>query len=297
MEQGIQGTNELSYLILGADGYIGSYLFERLKSDNYDVIGTSRKEHKNGQYIKFDILRDDIYRIAYEPRKRKIAVFCIAQSNIDNCHEDYTTAYKVNVIKTREVMKVLSECGYKIIFFSTDNVFDGFDGNYSEDSKTNPLNDYGRMKEEVEIFALKEISDLCIFRLPKVLDYRKTEKNLLFSLDCMGMEENYRCIRGNVMSFLSTEDLYKVILIAVKKNLTGIFHVCGDEQILRRKFVERFYDLLCRVNKEVIECDITDMPFTEKRPLKVGMSNKKICNVTHYEFQTLEGIIFNYLNQ
>lgn len=299
MEQEVQGKPNMKFLILGADGYIGSYLYDRLRADQYNVTGTSRIACLDDRYIRFDILRDNVQTIVAEQigEGKRVAIFCIAQSNIDKCYEDYRNAYIINVIKTKEVLKVLSDYNYKIIFFSSDNVFDGKEGNYSEESKTNPLNNYGKMKEEIEKYILDEIKNACIFRLPKVLDSRKTDKNLLFNLDNIN-KQNYKCINGNIMSFLGMEDLYKMILIAIQRNLENIFHICGEEQILRRDFIEKFFEFTNKDKRQIIECDIADMPFRDKgRPLNVGMSNKKICNIVPYKFKSIEEMILEYFRK
>lgn len=296
MEQRIQGNPNIRFLVIGR-GYIGSYIYDRLETDQYNVVGTSHIAGLDDKYIRFDILRDNIQTIVEKQKDEgggRVAIFCIAQSNIDKCYEDYKNAYLINVIKTKEVLKVLYDYNYKIIFFSSDNVFDGTEGNYSEESRTNPLNNYGKMKEEIERYILNETRHACIFRLPKVLDRRKNNKNLLFNLDNID-KQNYMCISGNIMSFLGMEDLYQMILIAVQKNLEGIFHICGEEQILRKDFIEKVFEFTNKDKKQIIECDIADMPFKDKgRPLNVGMSNKKICNIVPYKFKSIEEMIREY---
>lgn len=290
----------MRYLVFGADGYIGSYLYGRLREDIYEVIGTSRIARINNGYIKFDILKDDAQKIVtiQKGEGKGIAIFCIAQSNIDKCYEDYRNAYTINVIKTKEIFKILCDYNYKIIFFSTDNVFDGRGENYSETSITNPLNDYGKMKEEMEKYLTKEIRNSCILRLPKVLDSRRNEGNLLSGLDRIKDGQTYKCIQGNIMSFLAMKDLYNILLTVINDDLTGIFHVCSDERISRKKLVEKFYSILHRDKVRIIECGINDIPFMEKRrPLNVGMSNKKIKDITGYKFLSIEEIIEDYLDE
>lgn len=290
----------MKYLILGASGYIGSYLYQSLKKDGYDVTGTSRTMQNGQEYIQFDILRDSVDKVVMEENDdtKKIAIFCIAQSNIDRCHTDYQISYDINVVQTKEMIKKLSERKYKIIFFSTDNVFDGKEGNYTEQSTTNPLNDYGKMKVKIEKYLINEIDDFCILRLPKVLDNRINGSNLLSGLDAIKDGQVYKCIQGNILSFLGLKDLYNVLLIVVNHNLSGIFHVCGDENISRKEFVKKFLHMAHKDKVHVTECELEGIPFIDKRrPLNVSMSNEKIRKMTGYTFFSIDEMIMDYIQE
>ena len=75
---------------------------------------------------------------------------------VNLCEENLDLAKKVHTIGTRNIVNYCKEHGIYLIYISTDSVFDGLDGNYSEQDQTNPLNVYANTKLEGEN-AIKEI--------------------------------------------------------------------------------------------------------------------------------------------
>lgn len=146
----------MQYIVFGADGYIGSYIYNQLLRDGYYAIGTSRRLRTEDSLVYYDIQQNNIESVlpkAYD--NEKTAIICIAEANIDRCFENYKLAYEINVNLTKRLIRRLVEEGFYIIYFSSDNVFDGISGNYTEKSPTHPINQYGMMKDEVEKYLLK----------------------------------------------------------------------------------------------------------------------------------------------
>lgn len=287
----------MQYLILGANGYIGSYLYKRMKKDTLDVIGTRHTSGDESELLSFDILKDDVADLTNQIiDSSKTAIFCIAQSNIDKCYSEYEKSYEINVIRTKEILRKLNSTGFKIIYFSSDNVFDGEEGNYTETDITIPINDYGKMKKEIEDYINREIPNACIFRLPKVISNSCENQNLLYEWDRAKEDSIIKCIKGNVISFISLTDLYNAILVAVKQNLKGLYNVSANEAISRKQLAEKFIISADKSINSVIECGIEEFPFKDKRrPLNVSMNNEKFCKATGYIFADIDTVIKKYL--
>ena len=136
----------MQYVVFGVNGYIGSYIFRQLEKENLNVLGTSRKFCHNNRIVYFDILKDHLDNVITKTNDEdKIAIICIAETNIDRCYENYNRAYEINVIKTKELIQELLEKGFRIIYFSSDCVFDGISGGYTEGCLTNATNKYGTL--------------------------------------------------------------------------------------------------------------------------------------------------------
>ncbi len=285
----------MHYLILGAGGYIGGYIYKRLNEDGITAMGTSRQPD-NHELKKYDICSDSISSFISEATdSKKVAVLCIAKTNIDFCKEQYKEAYYVNVIKTKELIYGLSKLGYFIIFFSSDNVFDGTSGNYKEDDSTHAINCYGRMKVEVEKYILSQIPGCCIFRTAKILGADACKSNILTSFDeIYNRGDQARCISGSISSFTCVEDLYQVCRIVAQKKLSGIYHVVGDESISRAQLAERYYRI-CSKNVKVVEEDLSSFTFKDTRPLNVSLNNEKIKKETGYKFTSIDSAIYKYI--
>lgn len=287
----------MQYFILGSTGYIGSYLYKRLKSDGYNVIGTSRRAVDN-ELIYYDIQSSDIDSLLKkaDTNENKVAIVCIAKSNINLCHENYEDAYDINVVKTKKLMNKLSDNGFHIIYFSSDNVFDGECGNYVEGSPTCPINKYGMMKAEMEQYILKNIPNMCILRIPKVVSILSDKQNVLTEWVERIQIHNICCIKGNIISFVCIEDLYQVCLIIAKKMMRGLYNIAGDQAYSRAELAKIFYEKL-QVSDDVYiqECGVEYFHFKDNRPLNISMSNLKFKTETGYQFMSMYTVIDRFI--
>lgn len=288
----------MQYLVIGANGYVGSYLYRRFHEDNFSVVGTGHRKSGCMELAYYDMLKDDIEDIISGLKDDDwMGIICIAESNINKCYMDYEHAYNINVVKTRELIKKLQQRHGRILFFSSDNVFDGEKGHYVEEDMTNAINCYGKMKEEMEQYLL-DMENTCIFRLARVVSARAVKQNVFFEWDTQfKRNETVRCIKENYNSFISDEDIYQACLIAGEKKMSGLYNIAGDEALTRKELAQRFASYLGKNNVDFVECDLSEFNFKDKRPLNVSMSNAKFIKDADYTFTSMENVMMKYAEQ
>lgn len=286
----------MQFIVFGINGYIGSHIFRELKKDNYKVLGTSRREQKADSVVSYDIQKDDIQNvIAQFSEKDKIAIICIAEPNIDKCYENYDDAYDINVTKTKKLIQELIKEGFYVVYFSTDNVFDGVSGSYTEESVTHAVNKYGMMKAEMEHYLLENEPEVCILRIPKVVSAMRVKQNI-FEEWYNQKGSNIRCIKGNIISFVYIDDIYQACVIAAKKKLRGLYNIAGDNAYSRALLAQKFFDKLGVQNTNIMECELSDFSFKDVRPLNVGLKNLKFKIESGYQFTDINKAIEMYIN-
>lgn len=287
----------MEYFVFGATGYIGSYLYHRLKIDGYSVAGTSRRAMDDG-LLFYDIKNCDIDGLLKfaDRNEKKIAIICIAESNINRCYEHYDEAYDINVVKTKKLIHTLVGNGVKVIYFSSDNVFDGVSGNYTEESQTNPINKYGAMKAKMEQYLLSHESDVCILRISKVVSMKKERQNVFTEWQEQIKKGFIRCIKGSYLSFVCIEDIYQACLNVAEKNMYGLYNIVGDKAYSRAELAGELYKRMNISDVDVRECDVQDFGFIDKRPLNVSMSNQKYKNETGYQFMSMDTVIEKFIS-
>lgn len=286
----------MQFLVLGANGYLGSYLYDCMERDCNKVIGT---KHCGGagqrKLLPFDILKDSLYDVTkLMDGGEKIAVFCIAQPNIDRCRTEFGLSRQINVSASKEIIESLLNDNFYVIYFSTDNVFDGVKGDYSEEDKTNAINHYGRMKEEMEHFLTERYPEVCIFRLPKVIGAEKEKQNMLAEWENRVDDNEIRCIRGNRMSIIAKEDIYQACMIASRRKMKGIYNLCSGEVYSRKELAEIFYGAIGKKDKRIVELDVSEFGFRDNRPLNIGLNNSKFRSETGYEFISYGTMVEQY---
>lgn len=284
---------DMQVLVIGVEGYIGSRIYQEMQSKKIDVIGTSRKG--GGKILQFELGIDEADSIinALEDAN-KTAIICAGISNIDKCKNEYEIAYYVNVKATKNLIDKLYIAGFQIIYFSSDNVFDGKKGNYSEHDVVNPINAYGCMKVEVEKYLQENIPRACIFRLTKVVDSKQDEKNMFYNWEKHCHQTTY-CFKNNLMTCVAMDDVVNACILAIQFELTGIYHLASDKVMKRKMLMELFFSSMQIKNYYIEERDIEDFDLLEKRPLDTSLNNGKFRGVTNYCFLSMKGLIEKYV--
>lgn len=286
----------MQYFVFGANGYIGSYIYQQLIKGGFNVIGTSRRADFTKDMVFYDVQKNNIEDVlARVNESEKTAIICIAESNIDRCYENYEYAYEINVAKTKILIERLDAEGFQIIYYSSDCVFDGVNGNYTEQSPTNPINKYGMMKVEMEQYLLKNMPNVCILRIPKVVSTIKSTQNVFTQLERQIDSGRVLCIHGSKLSFVCAYDIFRASLLAAQKKLGGLYNVAGDRAYSRADLARKFYDKKGVTNMDVCECPVSDFSFKDNRPLNLKMSNQKFKDETGYNFMDMDSVIGQYL--
>lgn len=298
MEEKILETlkNTTRYCILGATGYIGSYLYDRMKDDGLHVIGSSRVPQTS--YFKFNVQDEDYCPQEFlEDKRKKIVIICFAQAKIDQCRLDYDNAYEINVSGTLELIHKLSNDGCKVIAFSSDNVFGDNRGNYTEQDVLSPVNQYGAMKAELERRIQRNYPETLVFRLPKVIGTEMRTPNLLAEyLVKMERGEIHYAIKDSKMSVVSLEDLYQIIIRACGLDLSGLYQVSSDKSYSRADLANIFFAML-GLEEEVVEKEVKEFHFRDNRPRRMNMINDKIASATGYQFQDYESMVSVFIKR
>lgn len=280
-------------LIIGSSGFIGGYLFREAKRRNIEVIGTYNNNSINKDYIKFDLERDNLYDLQplIDNIENKVAIICSAISNIDKCFERKQQTININVNFTIHLIEQLVQSNYKIIYLSTDNVFDGNKGNYNELDFINPINIYGFTKSKVEEYLSNNVYNSCILRLSKVVSSYKDKSNIFYNWynNIMSNETIY-CIKDNIMSVVDIDDVVKIIFEVINNDLRGIYNISTGEFFERIELLSKFLRVT-NLNTNIVERKLEEFNFKDNRPLKTYMNNKKILNCSDIKFNVVDNII------
>lgn len=288
----------MQYLVLGANGYIGSYIYQRLRKEGQNVIGTGRRPNAKNDLLFFDIQKNTIDNILNNVNEsEKTAIVCIAEANIDRCCEEYNEAYRINVIETKAMIHSLAERDFQIIYFSSDNVFDGTEGNYTEESPVNAINKYGMMKAEMEQYLLENVPQACILRISKVVSDARSNQNIFTQWERQIDAGKIRCICGNKLSFVYAGDIYQACLLTAENKLSGLYNIVGDRAYSRAELARKFYKKIGVDKMEICECDIRDFSFKDKRPLNLSMSNQKFRDEMSFYFVDMDSAIEMYVEK
>lgn len=277
-------------IITGGNGLVGSRIVELL-SPKYEFERASRETGIN------ITKKDDVLNL-FKESKASIIIHLAAKADVDGCEsdkekdqellnsgnydwEDSNTAYGVNVYGTKNVVEAAAQTGKKIIYISTDFVFDGKKTDpYVEEDSPNPLNWYAKTKylgeEEV-----KRSPDFIIAR--PAYPYRSSFEKKDFVRSIMfRFQENQKinAVKDHIMTPTFIDDIAFSLDTLMQRGDSGIYHVVGSSFVSPIEAAKKIADVF-GFDKNLISETTREEYFKNKaeRPFHLALQNAKIANL------------------
>jgi dTDP-4-dehydrorhamnose reductase len=228
-------------MVVGGSGLLGGHL-AMFASNRYDVCATYL-----GHPVKIPGCRT-VFMDITDPQNTKdlimefspdCVVLSAAQRNVDFCQKNQELVSKINVEGARNVALASKDVKAKLIYISTDLVFDGEKGQYKEGDGTNPVNFYGLTKLKGEQEVTNILDDCAITRVSVLYDWNLFEHTTNFIswlYDNLRSGKSLSLFTDQFRNATYIKNACEAILQILKKNKKGIFHIAG-------KFCENRYDM------------------------------------------------------
>ncbi len=291
--------NSGKILITGISGLLGNNLACYFR-DKYEVSGTynSHDVAIDGVYIhKCDFSNpDDIRNQISDNQKDKpdIIIHCASLTNVEECEDDKDYTEKINVVATRAVSEASEKHGIKLIYISSDSVYDGVKGNFSENDRINPQNYYGLSKYLGELEVLK-VTDSLILRT-NIFGWNIQEKSSLGEWVLKSLQERKKINGFNdaVFSSIYTFELARVIDIAIQKNLSGIFNCGASNSCSKYDFSDKLAEMFGFDSSLIKPISIDEFDFKAKRGKNLSINVEKIQEALNYRLPSIENSIDSF---
>ncbi len=140
-------------LVTGSTGFIGSWVCKLLEQSGHTVLRGARVASASS--IALDLSQTHAIASSLDAAAPDAIIHTAAIRDLSQCEREPALAHAVNVQSTIELAKWAGARGARLIFTSTDQVFDGRQGFYREGDRVNPINEYGRGKAAGEEAVLK----------------------------------------------------------------------------------------------------------------------------------------------
>jgi len=209
----------------------------------------------------------------------EIIIHTAALTNVDYCETNKEKAWNVNVEGTRNIAEVSREVNSKLIYISTDYVFDGEKGMYKEDDRTNPVDYYGKTKLEGEKAVRELCDDYIIARTSVLYGWHPKPNFVTWVIGKLEQGHSINIVEDQFNSPTLADDLAELISELIDKNETGIFHTAGSERISRFKFVEKVAEVF-NLNRNLINPISSDeLDWIAKRPTDSSLDVSKVSKI------------------
>lgn len=231
----------MKILITGGSGLLGSSLTP-IFSEFFDVSSTYNKfpfVMDGSSSYELDITnKNDVLKLV-EKIRPDVIIHTAALTDVEFCELNQGIAYKINVEGTKNISEAGKKFSSKIAYISTDYVFDGFKGNYTEKSPTNPINYYGKTKLNGEFQVQDQDDSNLIFRTSlygwNIQNKLSFAEWILINLK-KGIEINL--IKDQYSSLMFINDFAKIILKLVENDKTGLYNIASCEKISKYEFAK-----------------------------------------------------------
>lgn len=281
-------------LITGISGMLGKALYKILYQTNkYTLYGVSRKEGftlPGVEMIYGNLSSKDVLKKITNIKFYSI-IHCSAEVNVTLCELNQNLAYQSNVESTKNVFLLLN--AEKKIYISTDAVFDGQYGDYSEESLVNPLNYYAKTKLEGENIIKESCKKFYIIRT-NIYGFNMPKRNSLFEWAYSELEKGKKINGFSNMYFnpLYVSQLALCIESIVSSKIEfGIYNISANEYLSKYDFLINIANMFSFPKELIIKKEIDQNEFKAIRALNSTLNNTKFKAVSHnLDFSIANGI-------
>jgi dTDP-4-dehydrorhamnose reductase len=283
--------------ISGASGLVGGNCLKHFQEMGCEVIGSYFSYAADG-LVPFDTLNLDTTHnfdlLSYRP---DIIVHCGAMTHVDACETAVQESYEKTVQSTINLLSVAKSIHAKMVYISTDYVFDGEHGPYLEEEPVNPLSIYAQHKLEAEQMVLRDDPQHLVLRITNVYGDEIRNKNFIARIIEQCLEKKHLTLTLPMDQYATPVNAYDVaraMYLLLHDDKNGIYHIASTDWMNR-------VDLALNVLKYFPQATYTLSPKTTvelnqpaNRPLRGGLHKIKFSNeYPEFRFTTVDEYVSN----
>lgn len=266
-------------LITGSNGLLGQKLVHLIKrKKNYKLIATSKgrnriSDENDYEYSSLDITVKAEVEAIFEKHRPDIVINTAAMTNVDACEEDKEGCIALNVTAVEYLIEECKKFNSHFIHLSTDFIFDGGNGPYSEDDKPNPLSFYGKSKLKSEELVKNSGLKWAIARtiiVYGIAEEMSRSNIVLWAKSALEKGENLHIVNDQFRSPTLAEDLAEGCFLIADKAAEGIFHLSGKDLMSIDELVKRVADFYGYDKSIIHETSSKKLNQAARRPPKTG---------------------------
>jgi len=281
----------IKVLIIGADGFIGKSMYEYfLRNSNKDL-------YIKGTYFNSSIVNCDFLDVTIKnnlntyvvENKPDFIIHLAGTKDVKLCEDNFEFAYKLNTQPVFDLINIIetSKISSKLLYFSSDYVFDGEKGNYKSNEPTNPRTNYGKSKALAEKALLNSNINFKIIRTSAVLG--KGANFFDWLINGIKYEKSINLFDNTYFSPTPQIFLNKMILYTILNydNIPNkILHIVGEKRLTRYDLAVYIKENIINSNIEIIPIKVDLLNSTFQKDLSLQQSNfiKKIQKKDFYSY-------------
>lgn len=283
-------------IVTGASGFVAGSIIDQAPTD-WEVHAVSRSaapvERPGLVWHSIDPLDGPRLEEAFGEVRPDAVLHTAAMADIDTCEANPALAQRVNGGLTRDIAELCAKAGARLVYLSTDTVFDGLRGGYTEEDPPGPINVYARTKVEGEEAVTSRLPDTgLVVRTALVMGLPIIGSGNSFLSRMMRYWEEGKPVGvppSEIRSPIDAITLGQALLEVADSDLSGYLHLAGSEVVDRCEMARRIAERLGYGADLVVPSDPTNIPGRAPRPRDVSLDNTKARNTLKTRMHGLIG--------
>lgn len=267
--------------VTGAGGLLGSALLALLRGHEvYSLY--DQHAPTSGVPIRLDLRDRNQVSETLERLEPDAIVHTAALTDVDRCERDRDLAKAINCDAARTVAESARDLGAYLVYVSTDYVFDGEKGSYTEEDTPSPVNFYGYTKLMGEQAVRELVSDYLIARTSVIYGSNPSSGKVNFALwllESLNAGKTVRVAANQYVSPTLNTNLAEMIVECLERRVKGTLHLSGASRVSRLEFALE----LCRtwsLNPSLIKpVDMSEMNWYAPRPRDSSLNVEKASGI------------------
>ncbi len=221
----------MKVFVTGVCGQLGYDCINELKKRGYEAVASDIKENDSPDYVQLDITDGNAVSKAVEEIKPDVMIHCAAWTAVDAAEdeENRKTVDAINHIGTKNIALAAKSVGAKLIYISTDYVFDGQGEEpwKPDDKNYSPLNVYGASKLAGELAVAETLEKFFIVRIAWVFGFNG--KNFIKTMINVGKtHDTVRVVSDQIGTPTYTLDLARLLVDMAETDKYGYYHATNE---------------------------------------------------------------------
>ncbi|MGC1719027.1 MAG: SDR family oxidoreductase [Isosphaeraceae bacterium] len=290
-------------VVIGGSGQIDSWLLHWLGERGHEALGTYHSVAYPG-LVYLDAAEAEMAAAWVRAQRPDVVFYPAGFTWVDGCERDPTRAWAVNLDQPLNLARAAADVGARFLCFSTDYVFDGLEGPYTEEGPPNPMSVYGNVKLDAEHALAEALGPAQLtMRTCWVKGPERQGKNFADQV-VKALAEGRELVCSSDMSGSPSYGL-DVALAAVRLaelGVSGLIHVAGPEVVGRVAFARAIAEALgldpARIIPKPQSAIPKAYPLTAIVPRQVpleGIDNQRLADCALLPYRKIAGssAIFN----
>ena len=277
----------MKVLVTGANGQLGYDVVKELQKQNIECYGASRQD--------FDIVDFEATENFIKNYMPDAVIHCAAYTAVDKAEDEQGLCYLVNASATENIAEICRKINAKMLYISTDYVFDGTKDNFYEvDDKPNPINVYGKTKLLGEQAVQRILNKYFIVRISWV--FGEHGNNFVKTMLRLGKErKEINVVADQYGSPTYTADLAPLLVEMIQTEKYGVYHATNEGVCTWAEFAEEIFKI-AGMDVKVNHITTAEYPTRAKRPINSRLSKKKLRQKSFKTFENWKETLKSFLN-